>query len=287
MLEIFQYWQVNLSIAVVLFVVLYQYYRLLARDSNNSASIPVIVGFISSIIFISMMPFFGMKFPTVWYFWILLLLSNFLYAGNDLLKFIGFKRLDVSVVAIFSQLSKVFMIILGVVVFRETLTLMEMVGIILIVFGSGLISLKKNKFTINKYIWAVIGASFFFALAMTIDVGVSKQFNLAFYFFMMYFVPAILIIVGKQMTFLDLKKEFFKTKNSPKFFVLASLASSIGMLTYLLALRQGQVSIVAPLSSITVLLNVLAGYIFLEERTDLAKRLVAAVFVIVGVFLLV
>jgi drug/metabolite transporter (DMT)-like permease len=278
MLEIFQYWQVNLSIAVVLFVVLYQYYRLLARDSNNSASIPVIVGFISSIIFISMMPFFGMKFPTVWYFWILLLLSNFLYTGNDLLKFIGFKRLDVSVVAIFSQLSKVF---------RETLTLMEAVGISLIVFGSSLVSFEKNKFTINKYIWAVIGASFFFALAMIIDVGISKQFNLAFYFFMMYFVPAILIIVGKQMTFLDLKKEFFKTKNSPKFFVLASLASSIGMLTYLLALRQGQVSIVAPLSSITVLLNVLAGYIFLKERTDLAKRLVAAVFVIVGVFLLV
>jgi uncharacterized membrane protein len=58
------------------------------------------------------------------------------------------------------------------------------------------------------------------------------------------------------------------------------------MLFYLLALRQGQVSIVAPLSSVTVLLNVLAGYIFLKERKDPLKRIFAAVLVVVGVFLL-
>jgi len=59
------------------------------------------------------------------------------------------------------------------------------------------------------------------------------------------------------------------------------------MLFYLLALRQGKVSVVAPLSSVTVLLNVLAGYIFLKEKDDLGKRLIAAMLVIAGVFLLV
>ena len=287
MLQIFQYWQVNLVLAVILFVALYQFYRLLAKGSKRSANIPVIVGLLGSIIFLLLIPFFNMKFPSIWYVWILLLLSNFLYVGNDLLKFIGFKKLDVSVVSIFSQLAKVFMIILGVIIFREQLTLIEIIGIVLIMFGSSLVSFKKNKFKINKYIWAIIGASLFFALAMTIDVGISAQFNLAFYFFVLYLVPSILISIGMKIKLVDLKKEFFRTKNTPKFFIVASLCSSIGMLFYLLALRQGQVSIVAPLSSVTVLLNVLAGYIFLKERDDLTKRIIASILVIVGVFLLV
>jgi drug/metabolite transporter (DMT)-like permease len=179
------------------------------------------------------------------------------------------------------------MIILGIIIFREKITHIELIGISLIMFGGALISFKKNKFKINKYIWSIMGASLFFALAMMIDVRISEQFNLAFYFFMLYLIPAVLIIIGKKITFTELKEEFFKTGNSPKFFLIAGTTSSLGMLFYLLALRQGQVSIVAPLSSITVLLNVLAGYIFLKEKKDPLKRIFAAALVIGGVFLLV
>ena len=274
-------------LAVVLFVILYQFYRLLAKESNNSANVPVIVGFVGSFIFILLMPFFNFKFPAGWYIWVLFLLSIFLYTAHDLLKAIGFKKLDVSVVSIFAQLAKVFMIILGVLIFHEQLILIDIIGISLIMFGSSLVSFKKNKFKINKYIWAIIGASLLFALAMTIDVGISAKFNLAFYFFILYFAPSVLIIISKRIKLIELRREFFRTKNSPKYFIWAGMCSSIGMLLYLLALRQGQVSIVAPLSSVTVLLNVLAGYIFLKERDDLTKRVIASILVIVGVFLLV
>jgi uncharacterized membrane protein len=83
------------------------------------------------------------------------------------------------------------------------------------------------------------------------------------------------------------KKDFFVSKESSKYFLTAGITSAFGMLFYLLALRQGQVSIVAPLSSITVLLNVFAGYIFLKERQDPVKRTIAAILIIIGVFLLV
>jgi len=38
---------------------------------------------------------------------------------------------------------------------------------------------------------------------------------------------------------------------------------------------------------VTVLINVFAGYIFLKEKDDLSKRIIAAILVIVGIFLLV
>ena len=287
MFEIFQYWQVNLVLAIVLFVVMYPYYRLAAKEFERPSDIPIIFGVIGSVIFLALMPFFDFHFPTDWRVWALLLSSNLLYACQDVLKSKGFKYLDVSVVSIFSQSSKVFMILFGIIIFREHLTTLEALGVLFIMAGSALVVFKKNKFHINKYIWFIIGSSLFFAMAMIIDVGVSGQFNLAFYLLMIYLLPALFIFIGGRRKIVDIKKGFLRNKNSRKFTAIAGVASAIGMLFYLLALRQGQVSIVAPLSSTTVLLNVIAGYVFLKERNDLLKRLIAAVLVIIGIFLLV
>ena len=287
MVEIFSYWQVNLSLAVVLFVVLYQFYRLVAKESWETSNIPIIIGFIGSLFFLLLIPFYEQTFSASWGVWLLLLGSSIFYVGNDLLKFIGFKYLDTAVVSVLAQTSKVFMIILGVIIFREKLNIHQILGVVLILSGSTLVSVKKYKMKINKYAWSVVGASLFFALAMIIDVGISSKFNLAFYMALIYFIPAGLIFFSRKKKVSDLKKELFYTKNSFKYLMLASISSAAGMMFYLIALRQGQVSIVAPLSSVTVLLNVFAGYIFLKEKDDLTKRIIAAVLVIVGIFLLV
>jgi drug/metabolite transporter (DMT)-like permease len=287
MFEIFQYWQVNLVIAIALFVVMYPHYRLAAKEFERPSDIPIIFGVIGSIIFLVLIPFFDFYFPTDWRVWALLLSSNILYACQDVLKSKGFKYLDVSVVSIFSQSSKIFLILFGIIIFSERLTTLEIFGIACIMVGSALVVFKKNKFHINKYIWFIIGSSLFFAMAMTIDVGVSGQFNLAFYLLAIYFLPALFIFIGGRRKMADIKKGFLRNQNSKMFTIIAGVASAVGMLFYLLALRQGQVSVVAPLSSITVLLNVLAGHIFLKERDDLIKRIIAAILVIIGVFLLV
>jgi len=57
-------------------------------------------------------------------------------------------------------------------------------------------------------------------------------------------------------------------------------------LFYLLALRQGKVSVVAPLSSVTVLPNVLAGYIFLKEKIT-GKRIIAFILAMISLMLFV
>jgi len=287
MLQIFQYWQVNLVLAIVFFVVMHQKYRQLGQKVKDTSNMAVITGLIGSIIFICLFPFFELKFPSDWRVYALLLLSNMFYVGQDLLKFKSYKYLDVSVLTIAFQVSKIFFIAYGLLLFKEQLSFYKWVGIIFILGGVFLVSFKREKFKINKRVWLVLGAALCFSTAMVIDVGISRQFSLPFYLLMIYVIPATAIFIGKRKTFSMVKKDFVIAKQSPKLFLMAGTTSAFGMLFYLLALRQGQVSIVAPLSSVTVLLNVLAGYIFLKERDDLIKRIIASILVIIGVFLLV
>jgi len=286
MLEIFQYWQINLALAIILFVVLYQCYRLLAQEVEDTSSVPIIIGFIGSSFFILLIPFFEMKFPTDWRIYMLLLIAGIFYAVNDVLKARGFKYLDVSVVAIFSQFAKIFLIFYGIIVFQEVLTGNDLWGILLILGGVVLVTFKKDSFKVNKYVWLIIGASFAFATSMIIDVGISAQFNLAMYLFIIYFIPAIIIFFVGNKKVEKIKKEFYVSKRIKYLFIGGGLTSALGMMFYLMALRQGQVSIVAPISSATVLLNTLAGYIFLKEKKDPTKRIIAAVLVMIGIFML-
>ena len=110
MFEIFQYWQVNLVIAVCFFVVMQQCYRLLAQVVKDIDSIPIIIGMIGSVVFILLMPFFEMKFSTDWRVYGLLFLANIFYVIQDLLKARSYKHLNISISSVLFQSSKIFLI---------------------------------------------------------------------------------------------------------------------------------------------------------------------------------
>lgn len=48
----------------------------------------------------------------------------------------------------------------------------------------------------------------------------------------------------------------------------------------------GNVTIVAPLSALTVMLNVIVGYLFLRERDNLLKKIIAAILIIISIVLI-
>ncbi len=52
------------------------------------------------------------------------------------------------------------------------------------------------------------------------------------------------------------------------------------------AYQIGEATSVAPLCALTVIGNVLIGYLFLKERNNLLKKLVAAFLIIISVFLI-
>ena len=152
MFEIFQYWQVNLLIAVCFFVVMQQYYRLLAQIVKDIDSIPIIIGgMIGSAVFILLMPFFEMKFSTDWRVYGLLFLASIFYVAQDLLKARSYKHLNISINSILFQSSKIFLIIFGILFFGESLGGSEILGIVSILVGVTIVTIDRRNFVINKY----------------------------------------------------------------------------------------------------------------------------------------
>ena len=288
MFELFNLWQVNTILTIIFFVAYSQFYRLVARNSKDVSSVVIIIFIIASITFALFIPFFEIKFPSDWHLYIWLLLAIVFYAINDKLKSIGYKHLDISIISIMTQLSKVFLVVIGVLFFKESVEANELFGVVLILTGGVLVVFRKGAFVINKYIWVMIAAAVAVAIALSIDVGISAQFNLAIYLVAVSIFPVFLIFLTERKSVDDLKKEFYRSNKKRRwYFILAGVGIALASLTYLGALRQGQVSVVAPLTSLVVVVNTAIGYIFLKEKNALIKRLIASLLVVMGVFLLI
>ena len=68
--------------------------------------------------------------------------------------------------------------------------------------------------------------------------------------------------------------------------ILTSVTWGLSIIFQLRAYQLGNVSIVAPLGALTVIINVIVGYIFLNEKDNLLKKLISALLIIFGIILI-
>ena len=77
----------------------------------------------------------------------------------------------------------------------------------------------------------------------------------------------------------------FKNSNKKVIFITA-FSWGLAMVFQLQAYELGKVTIVAPLCSLTVILNVIVGYLFLNEKQGLLKKILASILIIISVLLI-
>lgn len=72
-----------------------------------------------------------------------------------------------------------------------------------------------------------------------------------------------------------------------KYYLLTGLSWGLFIFFLLRAYQLSQVVIVAPLAATSVLINVIVAYIFLGERANKIKKIIAAAITIAGIYLTV
>ena len=97
-------------------------------------------------------------------------------------------------------------------------------------------------------------------------------------------VPAILIVIFEKIKLSDLKNEFQKENRLP--IIITAITWSFCIVAQLRAYQLGNISVVAPLCSLIVIINIIVGYIFLKERDNLIKKIFAAGLIILGILLI-
>lgn len=269
---------------ILLDIIFTQYYKLATKNATKDGALTIILQMIGGFSVLLLIPFFNFTFPTNYKIYIFLFISTILYAISDRLNTTIRGGVEASVFSMLHQISNVFLIILGITLFKEPIILTKVIGAALIIFSNMFIFYKKGSFKINKYVILAIFANLSIAIAMFVDVSISQNFCLPIYIATTLIVPAIIIFAFERLKFKDIKEEFIK--GNKKAIVITGCTWGAMLVFLLRAYQLGTVTVIAPLSSLAVILNVIAGYIFLKERDNLAKKIIAAILIVISIILI-
>jgi len=284
-MELLNTWQFNLIVYLVSVVIFFQSYKLAVRNVKKDGAATILLQTLAGISVLVFAPFFPFVFSKDPVIYILLLTACVFYAINDRLQTTARKNLQVSVFSIINQLSNVFLIIIGLTVFREGLILQKVAGAVFILLGNFFLFYKKGSFKLSKYVWVAVTASLFFSIAISTDIGISKHFNLPFYIMLTLLIPAFLVFFAEKIKVREIAAEY--NGKDRKWFLITGLSWAMVIFFSLRAYQLGSITTIVPLAATTVLINVLVAYFFLGEKNDEWKKIIAALLVIIGVCLTV
>lgn len=277
-------WTLYVFLYIILAVGYTQFYKVVTKTSKSNGTLTVLLQFIAGIVALLFCPFFKFTFPTDWKIYLFLCVACIFYAITDRINTTVRSGLETSTFSIIKQLSTVFMMLAGLLFFKEPFVLKKIIGAGLIIFSNILIFYKKGNNKLDKYVLLGVLANIAFSIALFLDVNISENFNLSFYIALTLLIPALFISIAEKVRLSDIKSEFIQ--GNKKAIIATSLCWALMIITQLKAYQIGDVTTVAPLFTLTVIGNVLVGYIFLKERENLPKKIIAALIIIVSIFLI-
>lgn len=277
-------WWFNIIAYLILFVIFTQYYKVATKSSKNDGALTSLFQLLSGIIVLILIPFFKMQFPTNIKTYLLLGIACIFYAIADRVNTTARRGLEVSVYSILGQLSTVFIIIWGIAFFREEIIVKKLLGALLILIGNVIVLYKKGKFEWNKYIFFSLLGNLALSIGVSVDVGISDQFNMPIYVALTLIIPSILIILIERIKFSDIIHEF--KEGNKKAILIVCFSWGILILAMLRAYQFGSVTTIAPLCATTTILNVFVAYFVQKERDSLFKKILSAIIVILGIVII-
>jgi len=285
MLNFLNTWQFNLLGFIVCNIIFNQSYKQAVQNVKKDGAATVILQGLAGMSALLFAPFFPIKFPSDWKIYGLLALACIFFAISDRTQTTVRKNMEVSIYTILNQLSSVFLILYGLTIFREPFVLTKMLGAGLILAANIFLRYSGKKFYINRYVILAVFASLIFATGLTIDISISKHFNLPIYNMFTLLIPAFIIKTAEKTTISEIQAEY--ENGNKKYYLLTGVSWALLLIFMIRAFQFGGFTLITPLSATAVLLNVLIATLFLGERQDILKKIIAALIVIFGVYLTV
>lgn len=277
-------WIVFVILYLILVVIYNQFYKISTKKLTKPGALTVLLQIIGALAVLLVSPLFEIKFPTDIKVYVFLGLALIFYSISDRLNTTVRTGLEASTFSMIKQLSTVFMIFAGLIFLKEPFVINKFIGAILIIASNILIFYKKGEGKSNKYIILGIIANICYTIALFLDVNISNNFNLPFYITISLGIPAILIAIIEKIKITDIKNEFIN--GNRKAICVTGITWSLSILVQLRAYQLGEVSVVAALCALSVILNVIFGYFFQNEKENLTKKIIAALLIILGIILI-
>jgi drug/metabolite transporter (DMT)-like permease len=283
-MNILNSWITFIALYLVLETLYNQNYKKATKNVKNNGALTVLLELIGGFSVLILCPLMGWDFPSDYKIWVFLVLAIIFYTIAGRLNTIVIKNVDISTYCVLRQIPTVFTTVGGVLFFGENFIVTRFIGAGLIVLSNIIISFTKGSFSVNKYLLVGILSNLFTSIGRMLDISISDNMSLPIYSSLVLLGPAFLTWGFGRIKFSEIKEEY--VQGDKKSIVLCGLGWGFMMVALLKAYQLGNVTTVAPIAALSVLVNVIASYIFLKDREKLPKKIVAAIIIFIAIILI-
>ena len=261
-------------------------------DSNVATAIRTIVVLIFSWIMVFVVGAQGQITDVSAKTWIFLILSGAATGASWLCYFRALQIGDVNKVVPIDKSSTILTIILAFIFFKEEISALKLVCVILIAIGTYMMITKKEtseeeqnkaKDSHSWLFYAVLSA-FFASLTSILGKvgieGINSNLGTAIRTIVVLIMAWIVVFVtGKQHTVKQIEKKELG------FICLSGLATGGSWLCYYKALQDGLASVVVPIDKLSIVVTIVFSYIVFKEKLTM-KSFAGLVLIIAGTLLM-
>ena len=258
---------------------------LMKDDKSNPYSYTVVFHFLLGLLVLGFGLIRGSNFSLFTGNVYILFLAAALWGVCQVFLFKALQSVEASELTIVSGLRVIITIVASIIFLNQVFTGWNAVGTVLILASTVLVVNLGKSFKFNKGLWYTLAMAFFGGLAIVADSANVQQYDVLAYSTYSNFLSGLFILALYPKA-LQQWKHFVQPRFLVKMLPLAVFSASQGVL-YLLALAYGgNTAQVGTIRQASVIVTVLLAITFLNERSNLDRKLIAAALVTAGVFML-
>lgn len=287
MISIIMSWQLltlisvlSLSISVILQRIL------IHRDKTDPFAYAVVFQGIVGVLLVIATLMVGFKLPGIEAVIIPAIISVIFYGVGHIVYAKTLQRVEASAFSVLFATQAVWIMMLGIVLFNESLTGLQIFGTILIFFGVAL--LANNIWSVFKDKGTLLGllTGLMFGVAITAWSYVGRQTDTLSWAATSFIGTALVAFLVRPKS-VDKMKPLLKPKVLATLILLA-VFYGIGSVAMLFAYKEGSFAIISPLRQTSIVVTVLLALVLLpQERNKIRRKILAASICAVGVVLIV
>ncbi len=278
-------WLVYALISAILGVGYAVVSRKLSVKSENPRALSIVFNACSALIALFLFSFDKWWYqPVPTYIWALVILSIILYTIFEGTHFYGRKHIDASTASIIFRLNTVISVLMSFIFLHESITFNKVLATLLILFGTYLVTVKNFILKLNKGLIYILVATFALGLVRPVDKTAASFFSPPFYTFLVYAGPVFLMpFFPRLIKFQELIQEI---KLGTWLLPLLGLINIFEYYFMIKAYALADASMVVPVVSLSTILTVIVGIIFLGERDNILKKIIAGILAFIGLLLI-
>ena len=270
----------SLSISVIL------QRTLIHRDRTDPFAYAVvfqgIVGILLMIVAISL----GFKLPGIQAVIIPAIISVIFYGVGHIVYAKTLQKVEASAFSVLFATQAVWIMALGIVLFGESLTALQVAGTILIFGGVGLLVKNLSSVFKDKGVFLGLLTGLMFGIAITAWSYVGRHTDTLSWAAISFMGTALVAFVVRPKS-VQKMKPLLKPKVLVTLILLA-VFYGVGSLAMLFAYKIGSFAIISPLRQTSIIVTVLLALAFLpQERNRIRRKILAALICVVGVVLII